>query len=62
MEPYIKNNLSDITYMSELIPHSCFRKKAGGIKFVLRFALGLDWTILKRSEGSRTVTYVHFVT
>jgi len=33
MEQYINNgnNLSDITYMSELIPPSCFRKKAGGI-------------------------------
>ncbi len=33
MEPYIKNNVNDITYKSELIPPSCFRKKAGGIKF-----------------------------
>ena len=33
MEQYINNgnNLSDITYVSELIPPSCFRKKAGGI-------------------------------
>ena len=31
MEPYIKGNINDITYMSELIPPSCFRKKAGGI-------------------------------
>ena len=31
METYIKNNVNDITYMSELIPPSCFRKKAGGI-------------------------------
>ena len=32
MERYInKDNVSDITYMSELIPPSCFRKKAGGI-------------------------------
>jgi len=30
MELYSDNNLSDITYMSELIPPSCFRKKAGG--------------------------------
>jgi len=31
MERYInKDNVSDITYMSELIPPSCFRKKAGG--------------------------------
>ncbi len=30
MESYNKN-ISDITYMSELIPPSCFRKKAGGI-------------------------------
>ncbi len=32
MEPYInKNNVNNITYKSELIPPSCFRKKAGGI-------------------------------
>jgi hypothetical protein len=32
MEPYInKNNVNDTTYQSELIPPSCFRKKAGGI-------------------------------
>ena len=31
MEYYIKENVSDITYLSELIPPSCFRKKAGGI-------------------------------
>ena len=33
MEPYInnKNNVSGITYKSELIPPSCFRKKARGI-------------------------------
>jgi len=33
MEHYIKNKdtVSDITYKSELIPPSCFRKKAGGI-------------------------------
>ena len=32
MEPYVKNNnVNDITYLSELIPPSCFRKKAGGI-------------------------------
>ncbi len=30
MELYEKN-LSDITYKPELIPPSCFRKKAGGI-------------------------------
>ncbi len=34
MERYI-NDISDITYLSELIPPSCFRKKAGGIKFAL---------------------------
>ncbi len=31
METYINSNVSDITYLSELIPPSCFRKKAGGI-------------------------------
>jgi len=32
METYIiKIDVSDITYLSELIPPSCFRKKAGGI-------------------------------
>jgi len=31
MENYIKNNVSDITYKSELSPFYC--KKAGGIKF-----------------------------
>jgi len=31
MERCINNNVSEITYMSELIPPSCFRKKAGGI-------------------------------
>jgi hypothetical protein len=33
MEPYINNkgDVGDITYLSELIPPSCFRKKAGGI-------------------------------
>ncbi len=32
METYIiKIDVSDITYQSELIPPSCFRKKAGGI-------------------------------
>ncbi len=31
MELYIKYNLRDISYLSELIPLSCFRKKAGGI-------------------------------
>jgi len=31
MEPYIKDIVNDITYLSELIPPSCFRKKAGGI-------------------------------
>jgi len=31
MEPYVNKKLSDITYTSELIPPSCFRKKAGGI-------------------------------
>jgi hypothetical protein len=31
MEYTLKINLNDITYMSELIPPSCFRKKAGGI-------------------------------
>ena len=31
MEPYIKGTVNDITYQSELIPPSCFRKKAGGI-------------------------------
>jgi hypothetical protein len=31
MEYYIKENVNDITYLSELIPPSCFRKKAGGI-------------------------------
>ena len=31
METYIQDNVNDITYRSELIPPSCFRKKAGGI-------------------------------
>ncbi len=31
MEHYIKDIVSNITYKSELIPPSCFRKKAGGI-------------------------------
>jgi hypothetical protein len=31
MDHYIKNSVSDITYLSELTPPSCFRKKAGGI-------------------------------
>ena len=38
MEPYINNGVSDITYMSELIPPSCFREKAGGINSHLRIA------------------------
>jgi hypothetical protein len=42
MEHYIKNHVSDITYQSELIPPSCFRKKAGGDQF----ADGLRPTIL----------------
>ena len=31
MEYYINKNVDDITYRAELIPPSCFRKKAGGI-------------------------------
>jgi len=31
MELYIKDDLSDISYQSELIPPSCFRKKVRGI-------------------------------
>jgi len=31
METYIKGNISNITYQSELVPPSCFRKKAGGL-------------------------------
>jgi len=31
MELSIDNNVSEVTYQSELIPPSCFRKKAGGI-------------------------------
>jgi len=31
MEPYIKNNVSDITYKSELIPPAFLRKQEGGI-------------------------------
>jgi hypothetical protein len=41
MEHYIKKNMNDITYKSELIPLSCFRKKAGGIKFADGFAYNL---------------------
>ena len=41
MEPYIKNNVSDITYMSELIPlHSCRMQEGGLIRPSL--CLGLD--------------------
>jgi len=29
MEPYIKNNLSDITYMSELTPHPAAKSFPG---------------------------------
>ena len=39
MEHYIKNHVSDITYQSELIPPSCFRKKAGGINSQTAFGL-----------------------
>ncbi len=31
MEPYIKNNVNDITYKSELIPPAFLRKQEGGI-------------------------------
>ena len=31
MEPYIKGNINDITYMSELIPPAFLRKQEGGI-------------------------------
>jgi hypothetical protein len=31
MEPYINDNLSDITYLSELIPPAFLRKQEGGI-------------------------------
>ncbi len=27
--------LMDITYMTELLPPACFRKKAGGISYLL---------------------------
>jgi len=47
MEPYIKNNVNDITYKSELIPPSYFRKKAGGInspkQLMLYFVLHKLW-------------------
>ncbi len=50
MEPYIKGNINDITYMSELIPPSCFRlsadrqarKQGGLIRPSLRSRTRLD--------------------
>jgi hypothetical protein len=30
MENYIKNNVSDITYLSELSPSLCFAKRSSG--------------------------------
>jgi len=42
METYIKGNINDITYKSELILPSCFRKKAGGIKFAQITYVGVN--------------------
>ena len=42
METYIKDNVNDITYQSELIPPSCFRKKGGLIRPSLRSRTRLD--------------------
>ncbi len=41
MGHYIKDNLNDITYKSELILPSCFRKKAGGINSQTTYGLQL---------------------
>ena len=51
MEPYVKNNnVNDITYQSELIPPSCFRKKAGGINSqTLRYNLWRSYELHKLS-------------
>jgi len=43
---YLKSNVSDITYLAELIPPSCFRKKAGGL--IRAF----------KEEKQRSLTYV----
>jgi len=44
MEQYFNDNLSDIIYMSELPPPSCFRKKAEGINSLKQ----LTFTLLRK--------------
>ncbi len=52
MENYInKNTVNDITYQSELIPPSCFRKKAGGINSQTAFVLRLASLSFRKSSA-----------
>jgi len=59
MERYI-NDISDITYLSELIPPSCFRKKAGRINSSFAL-LRTRWTILNKVKNLAQITYVALI-
>jgi len=53
MKPELSERLVKLSSLAEFDPPFLLSQESRGDQFVLRFALGLDWTILKRSEGSR---------